>query len=58
MKGYLKNINNNLEILSNKQMIDVCKKLLLEGDISINQYNRFIEGEELLKYEDDKEAFI
>ncbi|MDU4910527.1 GspE/PulE family protein [Clostridium baratii] len=58
MKGYLKNINNNLEFLSNKQMIDVCKKLLLEGDISINQYNRFIEGEELLKYEDDKEAFI
>lgn len=58
MKGYLKNINNNLEFLSNKQMIDVCKKLLLEGDISINQYNRFIEGEELLKYENDKEAFI
>ncbi|WP_024615018.1 GspE/PulE family protein [Clostridium sp. Ade.TY] len=54
----LKNINENLDILSNKQMYMRCKELLDSGEISYKQYNTFINGEELLKYEVHKKVFI
>ncbi|MGL4569713.1 MAG: GspE/PulE family protein [Clostridium sp.] len=54
----LKDISSDMELLSNKQMLEVCKSLLLDGVISYKQCKRFIEGEELLKYERNKKIFL
>ena len=40
-------IKNNYEFLSNKSMKDDIEKLLINGDISYNDYMEFIEGERL-----------
>lgn len=58
IRSKLKNINEDLEILSNEQMYSRCKELLYKGEISYKQYKRFINGEELVKYEFQQKIFI
>lgn len=57
-KRKFKDIYSDIELFSNKQMYEVCKKLLLEGIISHNQYKKFINGEDLTRYEENKEVFL
>ena len=57
-KRKFKDIYSDIELFSNKQMYEVCRKLLLEGIISHNQYKKFINGEDLTRYEENKEVFL
>lgn len=57
-KNKFKDIYSDIELFSNKQMYEVCKSLLIEGIISYKQYKKFIDGEDLIRYEEDKEVFI
>lgn len=58
IKKRLKNIYLDIELLSNKQMYEVCKTMLFDGIISYRQYKKFIEGEDLIKYEGCKEILL
>ena len=55
MKNNIKNIYNDTHILSNFEMIDNLNDLLKKGDISLEDYESFIEMEGInINYE--KEA--